>query len=114
MLNTSLKNYVMIFRYSFMYQDTSIKRQQREQSNCLRVKLSPVTTSLTIKGRSNPVKRLAHCPRTQQKTCWPIFTLSLFYTERQAEKLWITNFRVFWSDSARESNPGLPTARRKI
>jgi len=31
---------------------------------------------------------------------------------RQVGKLWIPTF--FWSDSARELNPGLPTTRRTL
>jgi len=47
---------------------------------------------------------------TSGKLCRPIFTLSLFYAERQAGNLWIPTFKVFWSDSARDSNTNLTTA----
>jgi len=29
-------------------------------------------------------------------------------------KQWIPTFKVFWSDSSREWNPGLPTTRQKL
>jgi len=41
-------------------------------------------TSLTLKGRGNPVKYLAQ--GHNKRTCRPIFTLSLFNAERQAGK----------------------------
>jgi len=63
-------------------------------------------------GRGNPVKCLAQ--RHNKRTCRPTFTLSLFYAERQAGKLWIPTFNVFSSDSAKESYPGLPTFNTKI
>jgi len=43
---------------------------------------------------------------TIKRTSRPIFTLSIFYAERQAEKLWKPTLKVFWSNLARESNPG--------
>jgi len=51
-------------RYSFICQGTSTRRQRRDLFG-LRVKLPPVTTSLTTQSRGNPVKCLP-CPRTQQ------------------------------------------------
>jgi len=38
-----------------------------------------------------------------KRTCRPISTLTLFKAERQAGKLRIPTFKVFWSDSAKES-----------
>jgi len=35
-------------------------------------------------------------------------TLSRFNAERQAGKLWIPTFKVFWSDSTRALNPVIP------
>jgi len=66
---------------------------------------------LTHLGRGNPVKCLAQ--RHHKRTCRPIFTLSHFHAERQAEELWTPTFKVFWSDLARGSNPGLPTFNTK-
>jgi len=56
------------------------------------------------------------CPMTKDTTSkfadFLHFTLSsLFNAKRQAKKLWISTFKVCWSDSARESNSGLPTKR---
>jgi len=59
---------------------------------------------LPLKGRGNPFKRVAH--GRNKRTCRFISTLTLLNAERQAGKLWIPSFKVFWSDSARESNPG--------
>jgi len=41
-------------------------------------------------------------------------TQFLFNAECQAGKLWIPTFKVLWSDSAKESNPGLPSTRRTL
>jgi len=49
------------------------------------IKLPPVTTSLTIRSRGNPVKCLAQ--GHNKRTCRPIFTLPLFTAEHQAGKL---------------------------
>jgi len=51
----------------------------------LRIKLPPVTTSLTTQGRGNPVKCLAQ--RHNKRTCRRIPTLTLLNAERQAGKL---------------------------
>jgi len=48
------------------------------------------------------------------RTYRPISTLALLNAECRAGKLWTPTFKVFWSDSARESNPGLPTTRRTL
>jgi len=58
--------------------------------------LLPATTH-----RDNLVKCLAQ--GHNKRSCWPIFTLPLFNAERQAGKLLIPNYKVFWSDSARKS-----------
>jgi len=97
---------------SFICQVFSIRRQRRDLFG-LRVKLPPVITSLTkLKGKGNLVKCLAqgHNKRTYR----PILTLSPFNAKRLAGKLWIPTFTVFWSDSARESNLGLPTTRHML
>jgi len=62
-------------------------------------------------GRGNPVKCLAQ--RHNKWTCRLVFILSL-YAERQAGKLWISTFKVFWFVSAREFRPSLPTFNTKI
>jgi len=99
-------------RYSFICQSTSISELERRnlfgfESNCLM--LLPVDPLL---GRgNNPVKSLVQ--RHNKRTCRPIFTLSLFYAQLQAGKLWIPTFKVFWTDSAMESNPGLSTFNTK-
>jgi len=51
---------------------------------------------------------------SQAATCYyqSISILYLFNAEHQAGKLRIPAFKVFWSDSARESIPGLPNTRR--
>jgi len=72
----------------------------------------PGNSEGTFKGRSNPVKCLAQ--EHNKRTCQPIFTLTLLYAEHQAWKLWIPTFKVFWFDSARKSNLGLPTMRRTL
>jgi len=103
----SLCNGIRIFkiglRYSFVCQSISTRWQRRDRFS-FRFKLLSVTIS--------PVKCLAQ--RHNKRTSRPTFTLSLFYAERQAVKLWILTFKVFWSDSARDSNPGLPTFNTKI
>jgi len=37
-----------------------------------------------------------------------------FNVGRQVEKLGIPTFKIFWSNSTRESNPGLPTVRQTL
>jgi len=63
----------LMFRYSFICQGTLTRRQQSDLFGH-RVKLPPVTASLTTQ-RCNPVKCLAHGHNTWN--CWPISTLSL-------------------------------------
>jgi len=68
-----------------------------------------------LKCRDNPFKCLAHAVQAHNKrTCRSIFTLTILNTECQVGKLWIPTFRIFWSDSAREWNPGLQTTKRKL
>jgi len=43
-------------------------------------------------------------PKTQQANSPAYLHINLLNAERQAGKLWIPTFRVFWYDSARESN----------
>jgi len=107
-----LVNYRSLFKckYSFICQGTSTNRQRRSLFG-LRVKLYlllPVLTTQRYKMQSGKYLAQVH----NKRTCRPIFTLTLFYAERQAEKLSISTFRIFWSDSATESNLGLPTTRR--
>jgi len=52
--------------------------------------------------------------RHNKRACRPISILTLLNAERQAGKLWTPTFTVFWSDSTRESNPGLSTTRRTL
>jgi len=47
-------------------------------------------------------------------TCRPILTLFLFIAERQAGKLWLPTFKVYWSDSTREPNSSLPFSYIKL
>jgi len=62
-------------------------RRQRRILFGLRVELPPVNTgtSLTTQGRGNPIKCLAQGHNKQ--TYWPISTLTLLNTKRQAGKL---------------------------
>jgi len=87
-----------LFRYSFICQGTSIRRQRVTfsvfESSChLLLPVKPLI------GKGNPVKCLAQ--GHNERTCRPISTLTLLNVERQAGKLWIPTFKVFWSDSAR-------------
>ena len=45
------------------------------------------------------------CPRTQQANLPACSPQSPINAERQAGKLWIPFFKVFWYDSTREMNP---------
>jgi len=54
------------------------------------------------------------CLKTQQANLPAYLQTIPLYAERQEGKLCIATFKVFWSDSARESNPGLPTFNTKI
>jgi len=66
-------------------------------------------------GRGNLViSALPKDTTSEHKLPAYLHTLSLFYAEHQSGKLWIPTFKVFWSDSARESKPGLPTFNTKI
>jgi len=114
----SLCNGIRIFyiglRYSFLsrYVDQETANLSEGtfsvfESNCHL--LLPVYSLI---GRGNPVKCLDQ--RHNKRTFRPIFRLSFFYVERQARKLRIPTFKVFWCDSTRESNPDLPTFNTKI
>jgi len=72
------------------WQVASTKRQRSDLCG-LRVKLPPVTTSLTTQKRQSRQVYVAQGHNKQ--TCWPIFTLSIFNAERQTGKLWITAFK---------------------
>jgi len=90
----------------------TLTRRQRSDFFGLRLQLPHVTTSLTTQSRGNPVKYLVQ--GHNKRTCRPISTLTLFYAQRQAGKLWIPTFKVFSSDSAKDSNPRLLTTRRTL
>ena len=49
--------------------------------------------------------RLVPCPRTQQANLPACSPQSTINAERQAGKLWIPFFKVFWYDSTRGMNP---------
>jgi len=70
-----------------------VPRPQQSDLFCLRVKLPPVTTSLTTQARGNPIKCLAQGHNKQ--TCLLISTQTLLNAERQTGKLWIPTFKVF-------------------
>jgi len=93
---TTTKRFSIRFRYSFICQGTSTRRQWRTfssfKANCHL--LLPV---LPLKGRGNPVKCLA-----TQETCLLGFRIISFNAKRQAEKLWIPSSKCF--DSTRESS----------
>jgi len=55
---------------------------------------------------------LAQGHQANLPTC--LDTIPFLNAERQARKLWIPTFKVFWSDSAMEWNPGLRTTRRTL
>ena len=60
-------------------------------------------TCLPHKGGGVPLSAL---PKdTTSKLAGLFFTLSLLYAERQAGKLWIPFFKVFWYDSTLGMNP---------
>ena len=57
--------------------------------------------------------RQVPCPRTQQANVPACSPQPPINAERQAGKLWIPFFKVFWYDSTRGMNP-LPTAKRAL
>jgi len=96
MLNVKQRSYnknaipiIFRFRYSFICQGTSTGRQQSDLF-ALCVKLSPVTTSLILEGRGNPVKCLAQ--RHNKRTYRPVFTLSLIMLNAKHGSYINTNF----------------------
>jgi len=102
-------------RYWFICQGTSTKRQRTWAKGPFRFSSQTATCYYHSNHSKVEAILLSALPKgtTSELAGLPLHYL-FFYAERQARKLWIPTLKVFWSDSTRESNPGLPTLNTKI